>query len=181
MASRQLLDANDAYWVNMFGDPSPISISIEIMYMNDLRIYAFSHIMRLENNTQYVLPRHSVNVDEISNRLMYLHDGYCRFSAGVPHGKLILCTKGSPDHLMARQTPLEILFSLSVITRPLKRGLVRKEYRSSVYLTREDLKIGTIYRPRICIIPALILCFSLFSVAAFVRYRQGIQDLAFKQ
>lgn len=67
-------------------------------------------------------------------------------------------------------------------TRTLQKGKLQRKYSDIKSLAAtEPVQLGTIQRPRICIIPAVIIFLFFLTLAALVRLRRGRQDLAFKQ
>lgn len=122
-------------------------------------------------------------VDEVSNRIMQIHPGRCRRSVAVPVGKLVACS--GPQETFVHETlavyTLHVLFTV-MKTRPLERGAINRKYKDLIKpVPGGSFKVGTIDRPRICIIPAIIIFLSLFTIDGIVRVTKGRQDLAFKQ
>lgn len=174
------MDDNDAFLLSRGTDENN---TLLVMYQNSVLIYSYYQIMRIENDTQYLLPPPASIVNDTSDMIMKLYPGPCRIHAINEYVIQILCTR--PKVLRIQRPPavatLLQLFTL-LETRPLKRGLVPRKYKDfKILIPVENFKVGTIDRPRVCIIPALIMFLSVFAVASIVRFTKGKQDLAFKQ
>lgn len=67
-------------------------------------------------------------------------------------------------------------------TRPLEPGVNRSKHQNilSPDTGAAPFQVSEIQRPRVCIIPALIMFLGFFVVACIVRYAKGKQDLVFK-
>lgn len=113
---------------------------------------------------------------------MKLHNGTCtkdviKRNTG-DYGVIIKCLKT----VRTREPALIIMnFYNLMTTSPLPKGSERLKFRDlTIPVPDEPFKVGEIERPRICIIPALIMFLSLFAVAVIVKFTKAKDDLAFK-
>lgn len=175
------LDRNDVYVVGN----SEGNRALQVVYVNLEMIFTYSHIMRVEN-TRYLLPPRPGIVDEYAQRLVGLKENAQCKSVKQENivtemfkgtRALIVCTKDSS--LNGALYP-QLLFSF-MNTRALRAGEARNKYKNLNELVPPGLfKVGSIDRPRVCVIPAVIMFLSLLVVASIVRITKGKQDLAFK-
>lgn len=158
------MDRNHAFLVTLLENRSVLTV----VNMNSKVVYSYSHIVRLDNDTQYLLPPPAGIVDEFSDMLLKLYNGRCRIERRLNDTNPILCEKRGrilDRHLEGDSLIRQMFMRFKYLRTPIVDGL---------------LKVGTIDRSRICIIPALMFL-SYCSVAAVVIFTKGNQDLAFKQ
>jgi len=160
--------------------------ALQVVYINAEIIFTYSHIMRVEDGTRYLLPPRPGIVDEYVRRLMKEKRGTCKSVQNIPIqkgttrgiGTYIRCPKD--PSVYGAQLPRD-MFSL-MKTRPLPAGEARNKYtKLNTPVTADLFEVGVIDRPRVCILPAVIMFLSLLVVATIVRYTKGKQDLSFKQ
>jgi len=173
---------DDVYLLGMSKD----NTTFNIRYVNEQKDYIYSHIMRLRNDTQYLLPPHVGIVDEVSDSLMKRHPGRCRIVLKPALvGKAVKCRKVTrrTNTPFKGDNTLYRLFVEVMNTRPLGAGMVWPKYKEFLFgpAFTNGVQVGTIDRPRVCIIPALILFLSCFFVAGILKLTKVRQELAFKQ
>jgi len=171
------LERNDI-WVVMNSDGNR---ALGVIHSNTGEIYTYSHSMRLQDGTQYLLPPLPGIVDEFAERFARFIPTECETflsnDTGLP-AAAVQC----PKHSELQGVVLMVqMFSL-MKTRPLKKGRPREKVKEfNTPIANNNVKVGSINRPRICIFPALIMFVSFFALAGIVRCTKGKQDYAYKQ
>jgi len=83
-------------------------------------------------------------------------------------------------HRLEGAYTLRVVYYTHMRTRSLKSGKVDVKPKNFIIPTSERISVGTISRPRICIIEALIIWISCLAIAAAVRLSKGKQDLVLR-
>lgn len=186
------IERNDAYLVTTSDENGALIAT----HLNTNVLYVFSHVMRIQNNTQYLLPSDPGIVGEFWRKLVKYHSGTCTERSKVnATSAFITCSKylngtarnpfnDSSDGIVytfnGGIAPIHALFTI-METRPLKPGVLRRKVRDfNTSVPDGPFQVGTISRPRVCIIHALIMFFSFFSLACILRNTKGKQDIAFR-
>jgi len=173
---RSALNQSNAQDFDFYGFYIPRTLLVGIDVRSEVMFY-YTHTMRSSESLYYLWPTLGTLTAAIDAIVLSPLFPGClsRIFTNAVDGSLgaILCPRRNDPQLFS--SPLHLLFNSMGATPIFNRTF------SDLNGNSVDPVIGVIDRPRLCILPALILFLSLFAVALMIRFKKGKLDLSFKQ